>query len=116
MRLLSLQFLPQDKVVMFARLSPTDLLKETEKSIGDAELHRIHAQLIEKKNEETDTSHVSVPAIVAVLPSALGCTTDALGRVKHKSCCADSSAFGHLCMPIPVSITLLHAVGSSAGC
>jgi hypothetical protein len=46
---------------MFARLSPTDLLKETEKSIGDGELHRIHAQLIEKKNEETDTSHVSGP-------------------------------------------------------
>lgn len=57
-----LQFLPQDKVVMFARLTPTELLKETEKSIGDGELYNIHTQLIEKKEEENDTSHVSVHA------------------------------------------------------
>lgn len=51
------QFLPQDKVVMFARLTPTELLKETEKSIGDGELYNIHRELIEKKAEEHDTSH-----------------------------------------------------------
>lgn len=53
------QFLPQDKVVMFARLTPTELLKETEKSIGDGELYNIHRELIEKKAEEHDTSHAS---------------------------------------------------------
>ena len=59
------QFLPQDKVVMFARLTPTELLKETEKSIGDGELKHIHKKLIETKEVETDTSHVRVAVDVA---------------------------------------------------
>lgn len=45
----SVQFLPQDKVVMFARLSPTELLKETEKAIGSGELFDLHKQLTAKK-------------------------------------------------------------------
>ncbi|KAG1681380.1 hypothetical protein FOA52_007428 [Chlamydomonas sp. UWO 241] len=43
------QFLPQDKVVEFARLNPQQLLEETEKAIGDAELHRLHMHLVETK-------------------------------------------------------------------
>ena len=44
------QFLPQDRVVEFARLSPEKLLLETEKAIGNAELYDMHADLIEKKD------------------------------------------------------------------
>ena len=35
-----MQFLPQDKVVEFARLRPGQLLEETEKAIGDSSLHK----------------------------------------------------------------------------
>ena len=101
---------------MFARLSPTDLLKETEKSIGDGELHRIHAQLIEKKNEETDTSHVSVPVIVAV-----PCVRN---RPPHRCCglykcgnfCTDSRACKDSTHPVTSRAPPLHTVGRSAGC
>ena len=44
------QFLPQDRVVEFARLSPERLLLETEKAVGNAELYNMHADLIEKKD------------------------------------------------------------------
>ena len=43
------QFLPQDRVVEFARLSPEQLLMETERAIGNAELYDMHKDLIEKK-------------------------------------------------------------------
>jgi hypothetical protein len=43
------QFLPQDRVVEFARLSPEQLLLETEKAIGNAELFKMHEELVEKK-------------------------------------------------------------------
>ncbi|CAD7695563.1 unnamed protein product [Ostreobium quekettii] len=42
------QFLPQDRVVEFARLTPTELLFETEKAIGNSKLCDLHRQLIEK--------------------------------------------------------------------
>ena len=48
------QFLPQDRVVAFAQLSPKDLLVETEKALGDAELHRQHAELVNSKAEIAD--------------------------------------------------------------
>lgn len=44
------QFLPQDKVVEFARLNPYELLVATEKAIGDASLHDTHMALIERRN------------------------------------------------------------------
>mmetsp|Transcript_23777 Transcript_23777/g.45213 ORF Transcript_23777/g.45213 Transcript_23777/m.45213 type:complete len:1077 (-) Transcript_23777:248-3478(-) len=44
------QFLPQDRVVAFAQLSPKDLLLETEKAVGDAQLFSLHSQLIESRN------------------------------------------------------------------
>lgn len=43
------QFLPQDRVVEFARLSPEQLLLETEKAIGNAELFDMHEELVKKK-------------------------------------------------------------------
>jgi hypothetical protein len=45
------QFLPQDKVVEFAKLKPVDLLLETEKAVGDLSLHGKHEMLILQRNE-----------------------------------------------------------------
>lgn len=54
-----LQFLPQDKVVEFARLSPTELLRETQKAIGDSRLADLHKELIEKNKACNMSSRVS---------------------------------------------------------
>lgn len=48
------QFLPQDRVVEFARLTPTQLLVETEKALGERELHEQHQQLIAAKADCAD--------------------------------------------------------------
>jgi hypothetical protein len=45
------QFLPQDKVVEFARLDPYELLIATQKAIGDASLYDMHQELIAKRNK-----------------------------------------------------------------
>ena len=49
-RFFCLQFLPQDKVVEFAKLKPKELLEETEKAVGDSTLYQKHMDLIEKRN------------------------------------------------------------------
>lgn len=49
--LVYLQFLPQDKVVEFAKLKPKELLEETEKAIGDSSLYQKHVDLIQKRNQ-----------------------------------------------------------------
>lgn len=43
------QFLPQDKVVEFARMGPTELLEATEKAIGDGRMYEMHQELIRKR-------------------------------------------------------------------
>ncbi|PSC71853.1 Structural maintenance of chromosomes 5 [Micractinium conductrix] len=48
------QFLPQDKVVEFARMKPVDLLEATEKAIGNGELYEQHQQLVEARKELAD--------------------------------------------------------------
>ena len=48
------QFLPQDRVVEFARMTPEQLLQETEKAIGNAELYDMHKTLIDKKDGIAD--------------------------------------------------------------
>lgn len=45
------QFLPQDRVCEFAKLTPVDLLRETEKAIGDPQLPIQHDALIQKSEE-----------------------------------------------------------------
>ncbi|KAM0865515.1 hypothetical protein ACQ4PT_043219 [Festuca glaucescens] len=45
------QFLPQDRVCDFAKLTPIQLLEETEKAVGDPDLPVQHRQLIERSNE-----------------------------------------------------------------
>ncbi|KAJ7982247.1 structural maintenance of chromosomes 5 [Quillaja saponaria] len=42
------QFLPQDRVCEFAKLTPVQLLEETEKAIGDPQLPIQHRALVEK--------------------------------------------------------------------
>ena len=44
------QFLPQDRVVAFSQLKPTELLMETEKAIGDAHLLKMHNDLISMRS------------------------------------------------------------------
>uniref|UniRef100_A0A1D1YS75 Structural maintenance of chromosomes protein 5 n=1 Tax=Anthurium amnicola TaxID=1678845 RepID=A0A1D1YS75_9ARAE len=45
------QFLPQDRVCEFAKLTPIQLLEETEKAVGDPELPVQHHALVEKSQE-----------------------------------------------------------------
>ncbi|XP_048329060.2 structural maintenance of chromosomes protein 5-like isoform X2 [Ziziphus jujuba] len=45
------QFLPQDRVCEFAKLTPVQLLEETEKAVGDPQLPIHHRALIEKSKE-----------------------------------------------------------------
>uniref|UniRef100_A0ACD5XP21 Uncharacterized protein n=1 Tax=Avena sativa TaxID=4498 RepID=A0ACD5XP21_AVESA len=45
------QFLPQDRVCEFAKLTPIQLLEETEKAVGDPNLPVQHHQLIERSRE-----------------------------------------------------------------
>ncbi|EPS70148.1 hypothetical protein M569_04612, partial [Genlisea aurea] len=45
------QFLPQDRVCEFAKLSPVQLLEETEKAVGDPKLPLQHRSLIVKSQE-----------------------------------------------------------------
>lgn len=48
------QFLPQDRVCEFAKLTPVQLLQETEKAVGDPQLSAQHQRLIEKRRELKD--------------------------------------------------------------
>ncbi|KAG2333834.1 hypothetical protein Bca52824_005014 [Brassica carinata] len=45
------QFLPQDRVCEFAKLTPVQLLEETEKAVGDPQLPVHHRDLVEKSRE-----------------------------------------------------------------
>ncbi|KAG2613809.1 hypothetical protein PVAP13_4KG395400 [Panicum virgatum] len=45
------QFLPQDRVSEFAKLSPIQLLEETEKAVGDPDLPVQHQQLVERSKQ-----------------------------------------------------------------
>ena len=45
------QFLPQDKVCEFSKLSPINLLEVSEKAVGDQELLGKHKALIQKSRE-----------------------------------------------------------------
>lgn len=58
-----LQFLPQDKVVEFARMDQYELLVATEKAIGDASLYETHQKLIERRNATKEVEAVSTDAV-----------------------------------------------------
>jgi chromosome segregation ATPase len=63
------QFLPQDRVVAFAQMSPTELLLETEKAFGARELFEQHTRLMEDKQgmKELETAVASTAASVETL-------------------------------------------------
>uniref|UniRef100_A0A4W2HXA9 Structural maintenance of chromosomes protein 5 n=1 Tax=Bos indicus x Bos taurus TaxID=30522 RepID=A0A4W2HXA9_BOBOX len=52
------QFLPQDKVGEFAKLSKIELLEATEKSVGPPEMHKYHCELknFREKEKQLETS------------------------------------------------------------
>ena len=52
-------FLPQDRVCEFAKLTPVQLLEETEKAVGDPQLPIQHRALIEKSRELKNIQLVS---------------------------------------------------------
>jgi hypothetical protein len=57
-----LQFLPQDKVVEFARMDQYELLVATEKAIGDASLYQTHQSLNQKRELVKERQNVSAAA------------------------------------------------------
>lgn len=54
-----MQFLPQDRVCEFAKLSPVQLLHETEKAVGDPQLPLHHNALIEESHKLKTIERVS---------------------------------------------------------
>lgn len=50
--------MPQDRVSEFSNLSPTNLLLETERAIGDADLYDKHKKLIELSHSTTTARKV----------------------------------------------------------
>ncbi|CAN9516172.1 unnamed protein product [Ophioblennius macclurei] len=52
------QFLPQDKVGEFAKMSKTDLLEATEKSVGPPQMYEYHCQLKNFRNKERELENV----------------------------------------------------------
>ncbi|XP_010133317.1 PREDICTED: structural maintenance of chromosomes protein 5, partial [Buceros rhinoceros silvestris] len=52
------QFLPQDKVGEFARLSKIELLEATEKSIGPPEIHQFHCELKNFREKERELENL----------------------------------------------------------
>lgn len=57
-RLSSSSFLPQDRVAQFARMSPRELLEQTQKAAGDKLLSSWHTEL--KELGEELEKHISV--------------------------------------------------------
>ena len=57
---LDFQFLPQDRVCEFAKLSPVRLLEETEKAVGDPQLPVLHRALIDTSAELQRSEQASV--------------------------------------------------------
>ncbi|KAI3866492.1 hypothetical protein MKX03_023183 [Papaver bracteatum] len=45
------QFLPQDRVCEFAKLTPVQLLEETEKAVGDPQLPVLHTTLVDRSSD-----------------------------------------------------------------
>lgn len=58
--LIVFQFLPQDRVCEFAKMTPIQLLEETEKAVGDPELSTQHLTLIKKNADLKKIETVSI--------------------------------------------------------
>ncbi|XP_034951339.1 structural maintenance of chromosomes protein 5 [Chelonus insularis] len=51
------QFIPQEKINDFAKMSPQELLLNTEKSVGDPKVYDYHMQLIRNKQKQEEISN-----------------------------------------------------------
>ncbi|KAE8811080.1 structural maintenance of chromosomes protein 5 isoform x3 [Hordeum vulgare] len=85
------QFLPQDRVCEFAKLTPIQLLEKNEKAVGDPNLPVQHRQLIERSRELRNIE------VVAVLWGArvAWCTTPTVedtAAQPRRSVCSPSSS------------------------
>lgn len=60
----ALQFLPQDRVCEFAKLTPVQLLEETEKAVGDPQLPIQHRALVDKSRELKTIEMVRCKSII----------------------------------------------------
>jgi hypothetical protein len=58
------QFLPQDKVVEFARMKPVQLLHATEQAIENGELYEQHQALVEERAQLRDHEAVGDSSIM----------------------------------------------------
>lgn len=56
------QFLPQDRVVAFAQMKPGELLRESERAMGDAHLSTLHGELITESRALADLQRVRMLA------------------------------------------------------
>lgn len=61
-------FLPQDKVHMFATMSPQTILKETQKAAGNPKMTEWHESLINLSKEQRELEAVS---LIPLLPFSL---------------------------------------------
>ena len=52
------QFLPQDKVAEFAKMTPDELLKKTEHAAADPHLLNWHNELINSSSKESSKKNV----------------------------------------------------------
>ena len=85
-------FLPQDKVAEFARMSPQQLLRETQRAAGNANLTSWHDTLIDAGNEyksakEVSNIHMVSRALSLSFSIAYGCrpvTAQEYGRAQRQ--------------------------------
>ncbi|OQV20161.1 Structural maintenance of chromosomes protein 5 [Hypsibius exemplaris] len=72
------QFLPQERVIDFSLMSPVQLLENTEKTIGELNLTKLHRELIEKGNQWENAGQE-----IERLRRALGEAQDKLVQLKQ---------------------------------
>ena len=63
------QFLPQEKVVEFSKMTPTELLLSTERAIGDGRLADMHERLITGGNKVKDLADKQCAAPLRLAPA-----------------------------------------------
>ena len=65
------QFLPQDRVVAFAQMKPVELLRESERAMGDAHLSALHDELIADSRALADLQRVRPQRTLLPLSTSL---------------------------------------------
>lgn len=86
------QFLPQDKVSSFAAMNTIQLLKETERAVGQDELVELHEKLAELKKQKTkdDNDWKSIQKEVDDLKSQNLAVEKSIERFREKEKCLEN--------------------------